>query len=320
MYVKLFYSKISPTPKPKCFIKLNHILHITRIYKLQSMSDYKNKQEVKSITQRGGGKIAGLKNEELFVQFINIYFINQSQIIWEASIYSQRCTLSDNFLALKRQKKSNAPMTDQSKTDAIIEFKGNAVLIHKISLKKGAGRPTSSNVSETYALMYIVYYDKHSNNKALGKLLEELFKHLPDGIITSVYKVNQLKKDNNSDPEFVRARKEYLQWKDKFEICNDIIWKEMKQHHEYVVDLFKECLSGRLKFGNNEGTADFVIDIDVEKDGIQEGKYTTIPLTYDNEKLSEYINKLISITNCPFATKSSRPNSNSPYKIWSRFL
>ena len=63
-----------------------------------------------------------------------------------------------------------------------------------------------------------------------------------------------------------------------------------------------------------------IIDIDVEKDGIQEGKYTTIPLTHDNEKLSEYIYKLFSVTNCPFATKSSRPNSNSPYKIWSRFL
>ncbi len=284
------------------------------------MSDYKNKQEVKSITQRGGGTIAGLKNEELFVQLINIYFINQSQIIWEASIFSQRCLLSDNFLALKRQKKSNAPMTDQSKTDAIIEFKGNAVLIHKISLKKGYGRATSSNVAETYALMYSVYNDKHSNNKALGKLLEELFKHLPDGIITSVYKVNQLKGDNNSDPDFVRAKEEYLQWKDKFEICNGIIWKEMKQHHEYVVDLFKECLSGRLKFGGNEGTADFVVDINVLQNGIQKGKYNVIPLTYPNEKLSEYINKLISSANSPFATKSSRPNATSPYKIWSRFL
>ena len=304
MYVKLFYSKISPTPKPKCFIKLNHSFNNTKIYIMQEIL----------VTQRGG-KNGGLKNEEIFVQLFN-----QSQDSWAASIFSKKCVLSESYLVLKRQKKPNAPLVDQSKTDALLEFNNNPEVKHKISLKKGAGRPTSSNVSETYALMYSVYNDKYSNNEELGRLLENIFKHLPDGIITSVHTVNQLKSENIQEPEFIKAKEQYLQWKVQYEICN-ATWKEMKQQHaEYVVDLFKECLSGRLKFGNNEGTADFVIDIDVEKDGIQEGKYTTIPLTYDNEKLSEYIYKLFSVTNCPFATKSSRPNSNSPYKIWSRFL
>jgi len=280
------------------------------------MSDNINMQRVITTIQRGG-KNGGLKNEDIFVKLFNQSSMQNS---WTASIFSKKCVLSESYLHLKRQKKSNAPPTDQSKTDALLLFKGKPEVKHKISLKKGAGRPTSSNVSETYALMYSVYYDKHSNNAELSELLEKIFKHLPDGIITSVYTVNQLKRENNSDPDFIKAKEQYMLWKVQYEICN-ATWKEIKQQHaEYVVDLFKECLSGKLKFDNNEGTADFVIDIDVIQNGIQEGNYKTIPLTHTNEKLSDYIYQLYSSTNCPFATKSSRPNSNSPYKIWSRFL
>ena len=280
------------------------------------MSNNINMQTLITTIQRGG-KNGGLKNEELFVELFNQSTMQNN---WIASIFSKKCTLSESYLHLKRQKKPNAPLVDQSKTDAILTFKTNPEVIHKISLKKGAGRPTSSNVSETYALMYSVFQDNHSTNIELSNLLDKIFAHLPDGIITSVYTVNQLKKENNPDPEFIRAKEQYLQWKVQYDICN-AFWKEMKQQHaKYVVDLFKECLSGNLKFGGNEGTADYVIDIDVEKDGIQDGNYKTIPLIQSNENLSEYVNKLFNVTNCPFATKSSRPNSNSPYKIWSRFL
>ena len=269
-------------------------------------------------TIQRGGKNNGLKNEELFVELFNQSTMQNN---WFASIFSKKCTLSESYLHLKREKKPNAPLVDQSKTDAILTFKTNPEVIHKISLKKGVGRPTSSNVSETYALMYSVFQDNHSTNIELSNLLEKIFAYLPDGIITSVYTVNQLKKENNPDPEFIRTKEQYLQWKVQYDICNKI-WKEIKHHFpEYVVDLFKECLSGKLKFDNNEGTADFVIDIDVQKHGIQYGHYKIIPLIQSNENLlSEYVNKLFNATNCPFATKSSRPNSNSPYKIWSRFL
>jgi len=264
-----------------------------------------------------GGKNGGLKNEELFVQLFNQSPIQNT---WTASIFSKKCILSACYLNLKRKKKPTAPLVDQSKTDALLIFKSNPEVKHKISLKKGAGRPTSSNVSETYALMFSVFNETYSTNIDLFKLLEKIFEHLPDGIITSVYTVNQLKKEINPDPEFIRARDQYLQWKVQYNICNTL-WKEMKQQHpEYVVDLFEECLSGKLKFEGNEGTADFVIDIDVIQNGIQEGNFKTIPLTRQNENLTNYIHKLFTVTNCPFATKSSRPNSNSPYKIWSRFL
>jgi len=268
-------------------------------------------------TMQRGGKNGGLKNEELFVQLFNQSPIQNT---WTASIFSKKCILSACYLNLKRKKKPTAPLVDQSKTDALLIFKSNPEVKHKISLKKGAGRPTSSNVSETYALMFSVFNEKYSTNIDLFKLLEKIFEHLPDGIITSVYTVNQLKKEINPDPEFIRARDQYLQWKVQYNICNTL-WKEMKQQHpEYVVDLFEECLSGKLKFEGNEGTADFVIDIDVIQNGIQEGNFKTIPLTRQNENLTNYIHKLFTVTNCPFATKSSRPNPNSPYKIWSRFL
>ena len=87
MYVKLFYSKISPTPKPKCFIKLNHSFNNTKIYIMQEIL----------VTQRGG-KNGGLKNEEIFVQLFN-----QSQDSWAASIFSKKCVLSESYLVLKRQ-------------------------------------------------------------------------------------------------------------------------------------------------------------------------------------------------------------------------
>ena len=272
---------------------------------------------IRMLSIQRGGKNGGLKNEELFVQLFNQSSIQSN---WTASLFSKKCMLSESYLNLKRQKKNNAPPVDQSKTDALLIFKHNPEIKHKISLKKGVGRPTSSNVSETYALMYSVFHDKYADNIELSKLLEKIFNHLPDGTITSIYTVNQLKSDNNPDPDFIRAKEQYLQWKVQYDICN-ATWKEMKQQHaEYVVDLFKECLSGKLKFGNNEGTADYVIDIDVEQNGIQEGKYKTIPLNHPNSYLHDYIYQLYSVTNCPFATKSSRPNSNSPYKIWSRFL
>ena len=79
MYVKLFYSKISPTPKPKCFIKLNHSLNNTIIYIMQRMAS----------TMQRGGKNGGLKNEEIFVQLFN-----QSQDSWAASIFSKKCVFS----------------------------------------------------------------------------------------------------------------------------------------------------------------------------------------------------------------------------------
>ena len=82
--------------------------------------------------------------------------------------------------------------------------------------------------------------------------------------------------------------------------------RNRQNHREYVVDLFKVSFR-KVKIRRNEGTADFVVDINVLQNGIQKGKYNIIPLTYPNEKLSEYINKLISSANSPFATKSSRP-------------
>ena len=273
-------------------------------------------QKIISTMQRGG-KNGGLKNEELFVQLFNQSSI---QNVWVASIFSKKCILSDGYIKLKKQKKPSTPVVDQSKTDALLIFKNNPEVKHKISLKKGAGRPTSSNVSETYALMLSVFYENHRPNLELLELLEKIFNHLPDGIITSEYTVNQLKKDANLDPEFIRARDQYREWKEQYDICNTL-WKEMKEKHgEYVRDVFEECLSGKLKFANNEGTASFVIDIDVANNGIQEGQYNTIPLTHPNDKLSNYIDQLVRTTNSPFATKSSRQNSNSPYKIWTRFL
>ena len=209
-----------------------------------------------------GNKNGGLNNEEKFVTLFN-----KTETNWTASILSKKCELSESYLHFKRQKNPTASLVDQSKTDALLTFKPNPEIRHKISLKRGRGRPTSGNVSETYALMLSVFQDNHSTNIELSNLLDKIFSHLPCGIITSKWNVTQLKKNTNSDPEFIRARDEYRQWKVQYDICN-AFWKEMKvKHGKYVRDVFAECLSGRIKFGNNEGTASFVIDIDVANNG-----------------------------------------------------
>ena len=263
-----------------------------------------------------GNKNGGLNNEEEFVTLFNKSSI---KTVWTSSILSKKCELSESYLHFKRQKTPTASLVDQSKTDVLLTFNPNPEIRHKISLKRGQGRPTSGNVSETYALMLSVFQDNHSTNIELSNLLDKIFSHLPSGIITSKWNVTQLKKDiTNPDPEFNRARDEIRQWKEQYDICNTL-WKEMKEKHgEYVRDVFEECLSGKLKFANNEGTASFVIDIDIVNNGFT--LFNIIPLTHSNKKLSQYIDTLVKNTNSPFATKSSRQNSNSPYKIWTRFL
>ena len=103
-----------------------------------------------------------------------------------------------------------------------------------------------------------------------------------------------------------------------FQIKLDILWSiVLKDHIDFVRDVFHECLRGYHKFGDNSGCADYLL---VTKSSKTTEIDNIIPLHTLEGDLYDYCNKCIQQNMNPLAIKSSRPNEHKPYRLWVRFL
>ena len=156
------------------------------------------------------------------------------------------------------------------KTDVIIKNKNNNYMIN-ISIKSGKGRITSGDAFETNALFRSVLNNskKYIDDIELNKLIDELFNTLSGKrytvndkniTFTRLTQISAGKIVASSDEE-KKSSEWYSEKIKEYENCNKI-WKQLRENHrDYCIDIIKEGLQGKYKFGDNIGTADILLTL-----------------------------------------------------------
>ena len=250
---------------------------------------------------------------------LNIYETNETDY---ASYTSMKPTKAQTTETWSTYKIGTGEKTPKPKTDIVI--KKNDTLIKRISLKSGSGRITSAGFYETYALFNSVYLHKYKD-KDNTKLLEKI-NYLFENFDKEKYIINdkhitfnKLKEMYNNN-EHVTQYNEHIEWYSKkineYEILNKI-WRELiNEHRDFCIDIIKEAFQGKLKFNNNIGEADTLINLD--------GCTTNIIsiIDFNNiEEFNSYVKKVFEssvLNGNVFRTKSS--SNDTKRTFWTRFL
>ena len=90
----------------------------------------------------------------------------------------------------------------------------------------------------------------------------------------------------------------------------NIMWKDIREKHpDFVQEALFECMKGKYKFGDNDGKAEFLIELESSKSTNITNVYNLDKKTYD---IKEYL------------TKHGKGNvvciKSSGNELWSRFL
>jgi len=186
-----------------------------------------------------------------------------------------------------------------------------------ISIKSGKGRFTSADCYETNAIFKSVYNDKFHGNLEIKSIIEEivmLMKNL--GKKKPIYKtrsVRSIKNEIKQNPDISDEDTEWVKKLYETEIkCNEL-WLKLKTNHiEYVKDILFECVSGKYKFGDNEGRAYWLF--------ITENSHSVkckhlFKLDKRSSELDAY---LIEMAKSPNAIKVKTGGTGEP--MWIRFL
>lgn len=295
-----------------------------------------NKQLIKEFPEfkKGSCSKEALDNENKFMNEFNTNIIFKKSILnTKFNIYETNDAEYDKYIAVKPTKAKTTEIwmnykigtgekTPKPKTDIVI--KKDDTIIKKISLKSGSGRITSSDFYETSALFKSVYLSNYKDNDKLLKKIEYLFENfdkdkykINDKNITfdklkNIYK-NKIYLDNT---EYTKHIEWYIKKMNEYEILNKI-WHELREEHsDFCMDIIKEAFQGKLKFDNNIGEADTLINL--------EGCTTNIVSVIDFNNIDEfniYVKKMFEssvLKGNVFRTKSS---SNDTKRIlWTRFL
>jgi len=160
-----------------------------------------------------------------------------------------------NDLKSGTKERKNTPKTDIQIFDD--SKKGN------ISIKSGKARLTSADCYETNAIFKSVYNNKHQGNLEIKIIIDELvilMKNLGKKI--PIYKtrtVTSIRNEMKQNPDISDEDTEWVKKLGETENkCNEL-WLKLKTNHiEYVKDILFECVSGKYKFGDNEGAADWL--------------------------------------------------------------
>jgi len=196
------------------------------------------------------------------------------------------------------------------KTDMVI-INIDTNQIWTISIKSGIGRITSADYYETKALFESVLHNKqeYNTNSDLKKYIEELFicmsgeRYTTDKDDTFTVLKQSIKIPNS------KLKVKDIDWckkkLDEYEQCNKI-WKLLREKHsDYCIDLIIECLKGDLKFSDNIGAANYLLQT-------KNSSSTEIDKFYDlnnkDEKFQKYLNEIFNSTALKgntFRTKSS---------------
>jgi hypothetical protein len=220
-----------------------------------------------------GGK--SLKNEDCFINIFNSNPDYKNKVLKELGV-----KIEDKYIALKPKKENNITiiqtekwkeyksgtkeLSPTPKTDIIIR---NIETLEEIgiSLKSGDGRATSADVFETNAIIRStllgnpLYLENQELNELVNALLEAILK---EKMKSSTLNMRQMKETFKSNTEGFGFDKEF-EWFTKFEssrvICNQL-WKTIiTKFPKFKFDVIHECLSGKHKFGDNIGRANYVV-------------------------------------------------------------
>ncbi len=203
------------------------------------------------------------------------------------------------------------------KTDVILMNKETGEKIH-ISIKSGSGRLTSADCYETNALFMTVL--KYMNISMIKKILiygkaheiVDKMKELGKFKTLKGYNYTKLKKIINSEknPENLE---ESIKWINNFEQMKDNVnklWSDIRKLYiDFVEEVLFECMKGQYKFGDNDGKADYLIEL-------ESSKSTKVTHIYNLKEKTDDIKKYLS--------KHGKGNviciKSSSNELWSRFL
>jgi hypothetical protein len=186
-----------------------------------------------------------------------------------------------------------------------------------ISIKSGKGRFTSADCYETSAIFKSVYDNKYQDDEEIKSIIDNLImlmKNLGKRVpILKTRTVTSIRNEIKQNPDI---SDEDIEWVKKLqtteEKCNDL-WLQLKTYHEeYVKDIFFECVSGKYKFGDNDGRADWLLV--TEKSSSVKCK-EIFKLDKRSTKLDSY---LMEETKSPNAFKVKTGGTGK--QMWIRFL
>lgn len=292
----------------------------------------KKKEDSKNLTKKRNKIITKLKSinnkinyEDIVIfkyntdskyknKFNNLLSINNNNSIMEKCIHS-KCVLTKEWFMNKNNNKT-------PKTDIIIKDSKKNI---KISLKKNKGRVTSCGLNETTKLFNNVFNNGSYNDTKLYSNIQKIILNFPnmiygDGKIKTSYEMTftKMKKmyKNNREEFKLNYPKEY-KWFNKTNIkikeCNKLWNNIYTNNNNFIIDIIIETLTGKLKFGNNIGCAEYLINLDKQleiKDFID---------MKNRDKLKNYITKNVKLKNL-FQTKSSGNKNKTNRSIWVRFF
>lgn len=186
-----------------------------------------------------------------------------------------------------------------------------------ISLKSGEGRATSADYFESNAIFTNVL--QNNSKFCYDENLKELVNMLTDNFLSvklTNSKLNKREMDQlfkidkeKFEKEYISEYEWYIKLVDSCRKCNELWRNVCETFPVFKISIIKECLSGKYKFGNNIGKANFLIKV-------RDSTSTEIMDIYnlDSDK-DNYINYCSTIGNGNvFACKSSGST------LWMRFL
>jgi hypothetical protein len=271
-----------PFPKRKCSLckieghnRNNILFHPSNKITLNKITSNKIILE-----KTGGNGVKSLKNEDCFINIFNsnpdykknLFAIAGIEIINYDYWIAKKPILKEGFNVRQTEfwnklKVGTKEISPSPKTDVVLTNINNGKCIG-ISLKSGEGRATSADGFETNSIIRStllgnpLYLENQELNELVNSLLEAMLK---EKMKLSTLNMTQMKHTFKTNPEGFGFDKEF-EWFTKFEssrlICNKI-WKTIiTKFPKFKNDVICECLSGKYKFGDNIGKANYLVKLE----------------------------------------------------------
>lgn len=204
---------------------------------------------------------------------------------------------------------TNKSGNEVSKSDILLKDANGQS--HGVSWKNGPGRGTSANYNETRAILLTVIDSNtsHKNNTALVKSINELltlWEPVSDKTRTD-YDVTTTKLKNG-----LCRHTKLLDMVTVAKQLNVMIKGLVKEHPDFFIDVIRESLVGKNKFGNKPQSADFYVQC--EKGNMNNLQLALSTSSKEFNSLCEKYLKKININ-----MKSTSVNNKKDRLHWIRF-
>jgi hypothetical protein len=219
-----------------------------------------------------GSNRKAIDNEDRIINSINNNENNLPDSFWEKielipSETNAKKITHDNGFYIKNTSDWNdlksGTMERSTKPKTDMQLSDNSKNIN-ISIKSGKGRFTSADCYETSAIFKSVYNNKYQGNLEIKDIIDEILMLMKNlGKKTPIHKtrtVSSIKKEIKLNPEISDEDTEWVKKLEETEKKCNTLWLKLKNEHiEYVMDILFECVSGKYKFGDSAGCADWLL-------------------------------------------------------------